>query len=429
MVDPAKSLRVLMTEGSSTSAREAITILGLSGHHVEICDPSPWCLARYSRFVRKFHRCPGLRTDPAGFLASVEQLLATQHFDVLLPTHEQGFLFARVRERFEGRVGLALPDFESYRTAHSKAGFSRLLLQLDLPQPLTEIVMSAQALRDAIRFPAVVKTSVGTASRGIWFVRNAQDLEGALHDLTAGDAYAGEVLVQQLIAGTTEKAQSVFCHGQLIGFHAYRQVAAGVGGGEAIKQSVRRPQARAAVEKIGRQFGWHGALSVDYILRDEDTTPYLIDCNPRLVEPMNAFRAGSDLVGLLLRVSQGETPTALPESREGVLTHLAMQALLGCGSRGGARRDILRECWHLLRGDGPYAGSSEELTPVRQDWISAVPLAMTAMLLLASPRFAVKLARGGFGAHLLDLDSIRMIESEEFSASSLSRRPRESGDP
>src|ERR1700736_5919162 len=150
MIDPAKPLRVLVTEGSSTSAREAITILGLSGHHVEVCDPSPYCLARFSRFARKFHRCPGLRNDPAGFLAFVEQLLAMQHFDVLLPTHEQGFLFARMRERFEGRVGLALPSFESYRVAHSKAGFSRLLLQLGLPQPPTEIVTSAPALRDAI---------------------------------------------------------------------------------------------------------------------------------------------------------------------------------------------------------------------------------------------------------------------------------------
>ena len=108
MFDPAKPLRVLVSEGSSTSAREAITILGLSGHHVEVCDPSPWCLARYSRFVRKFHRCPGLRSDPAGFLAFVEQLIATRHFDVLLPTHEQGLLFARVQERLAGRIAFAL---------------------------------------------------------------------------------------------------------------------------------------------------------------------------------------------------------------------------------------------------------------------------------------------------------------------------------
>jgi predicted ATP-grasp superfamily ATP-dependent carboligase len=409
-----KPLRILLSEGSSTSAREAITILGLSGHHVEVCDPSPWCLSRYSRFVRRFHRCPGLRTDPAGYLAFIERLIATGRFDVLLPTHEQGFLFARVRPRLEGRIGLALPGFDSYRNAHSKAGFSRLLNQLNLPQPRTQIVTSALALRDVIRFPAVVKTSVGTASRGIWFVRHASDLEDALRDLSASEAFADEVLVQDLIAGTTEKAQSVSCCGRMLGFHAYRQVAPGVGGGEAIKQSVHRPQVRRFVEAIGQALDWHGALSVDFIMPHDDATPLLIDCNPRLVEPMNAYRSGVDLVGLLLRLSLGETPAPLAEGREGVLTHLAMQALLGAASRGGTRRDVIRECVQLATASGPYAGSGEELTPVGLDWISAVPLAMTAALLLASPAFAIKLARGGFGAHLLDLGSIRMIEAEGF---------------
>ncbi len=414
-----KPLRVLVSEGNSTSAREAVTILGLSGHLVEVCDPSPWCLARFSRFVQKFHRCPGLRDDPGGFLRFVEELLAARHFDVLLPIHEQGFLFARVQERLMDRAGLALPGFASYRAAHSKAGFSRLLDQLGLPQPVTRIVKSADELRDVVRFPAIIKTSIGTASRGIWFVRDEADLEGALQELSAPDlgangAFIDEVLVQEWVAGTTEKAQAVFCRSKLVGFHAYRQIAAGAGGGEAIKQSVSRPELRAHLATIGENLAWHGALSVDYILRDDSATPLLIDCNPRLVEPMNAYLAGVDLVGLLLLMSHGEVPEALPQSRAGVRTHLAMQVLLGCASRGGTRRDIVYECWCLLTGRGIYADSIEELTPVRLDWISAVPLAMTAILLLLAPKLAIRLARGGWGAHLLDLRSIGLIESEDF---------------
>jgi hypothetical protein len=414
MAVSARPLRILVPEGSSTSGREAITMLGLAGHHVEVCDPSLWCLARYSRFVRKFHHCPPLRSDPAGFLAFVEKLIATRHFDVLLPTHEQGLLFARVQERLAGKIAVALPSFESYRTAHSKANFSRLLDRLGLPQPPTRIVNSESELRAAIAFPAVIKTSIGTASRGVWFVRTDGDLLPALYDLAASDGFAGEVLVQDLIAGTTEKAQSIFCRGRLIGFHAYRQVAAGVGGGEAMKASVSRPMVRDYLEKIGAELAWHGGLSADYIMPYDGTAPLLIDCNPRLVEPVNAWRSGSDLVGLLLRVSQGETPEALPASCEGVLTHLAMQVLLGIASRGGTRAEIVRECWRLLRGSGPYADSSEEMTPVRLDGMSAVPLAMTVALLLASPGFAMTLAKGGFGAHLLDVKSIRVIESEGF---------------
>ncbi len=408
----ARSLLVLVSEGSSTSAREAVTVLGLSGHTVEICDPSRHCLARFSRFVRKFHSCPGLRDDPSGFLAFIERLLSIRHFDVLLPTHEQGFLFARARQRLEHRTGLALPSFASYRIAHSKAGFSRLLDQLDLPQPATRIVDSVDALRGAIRFPCVVKTAVGTASRGIWLVRDEKDLEAALKELGALEALADEVLVQDFIVGAIEKAQAVFCRGRLIGFHAYRQIAAGVGGGEAIKQSVRRPQLRAHLAAIGEKLDWHGALSVDAIMPDDGAASLLIDCNPRLVEPMAAYLAGVDLVGLLLRVSLGETPAAASQGREGVRTHLAMQALLGCASRGGTRREVACECWRLLTGAGAYAESIEELTPVRLDWLSAVPLAMTALFLLAAPKLAVALARRGWGAHLLDIKSVRRIEQK-----------------
>jgi predicted ATP-grasp superfamily ATP-dependent carboligase len=406
----AKKLRILIPEGSSTSGREAITILGLAGHHIEICDPSPWCLSRYSRFVRKFHRCPPLRADPAGFLAFVERLIASGRFHVLLPTHEQGLLFARVQARLAGKIAVALPSFDSYRTAHSKAGFSRLLDRLGLPQPPTRILKSQSEPRGATRFPAVVKTSVGTASRGINFVHNESELASALHGLDAGGAFADEVLLQDMIAGTTEKAQSVFCRGQLVGFHAYRQVAPGVGGGEAIKQSVSRPVVRGYLEKIGAELGWHGALSVDYIMPDDGAGPLFIDCNPRLVEPFNAFQSGTDLVTLLLRVSQGETPTVLPEGRAGVLTHLAMQALLGLASRGGSRRDVAKEFGRLLDHGGPYAGSSEELTPLSHDGLGAVPLGMTMALLLASPTLATRLARGGFGEHLLDVGSIKEIE-------------------
>ncbi len=264
----------------------------------------------------------GCGTTRPGFLAFVEELLARRHFDVLLPIHEQGFLFARVQPRLQGLVGLALPGFESYRAAHSKAGFSRLLDQLGLPQPATRLVKSADELRAAIRFPAVVKTSVGTASRGIWFVRDDGDLDCALRalsarDLSANGAFADEVLVQEFVAGTTEKAQAVFCRGKLTGFHAYRQIAAGAGGGEAIKQSVDRAELRALLATIGEKLAWHGALSVDYIMPDDGATPLLIDCNPRLVEPMSAYIAGVDLLGLLLRISLGETPAVAGDRSRG----------------------------------------------------------------------------------------------------------------
>jgi hypothetical protein len=48
-------VRVLLTEGSSLTSREVVTRLGPSGHHLEVLDPDPLCLMRFSRWVKKVH--------------------------------------------------------------------------------------------------------------------------------------------------------------------------------------------------------------------------------------------------------------------------------------------------------------------------------------------------------------------------------------
>ena len=155
-------MRILLSEGASTSAREAITALGLRGHHVEVCDPDPHCLGRFSRFVRKLHRCPPLGADPQGYLAFVMDCISGGTFDVLLPIHEQGLLFAKVHAQIVRHVAVALPSFESYLRAHNKLGFSQVLSELGLPQPATRVVANARELLEAKRFPMVLKTPVGT---------------------------------------------------------------------------------------------------------------------------------------------------------------------------------------------------------------------------------------------------------------------------
>jgi hypothetical protein len=116
------------SEGSSTSAREAITILGCRAITSRSAIPRlvPCAVLALRPQISSLS---GAADRSGRFLAFVEKLLATRHFDVLLPTHEQGFLFARVRSDSRARRSGAA-GFRSYRTAHSKAGFSRLLDRL-----------------------------------------------------------------------------------------------------------------------------------------------------------------------------------------------------------------------------------------------------------------------------------------------------------
>jgi hypothetical protein len=185
-----------------------------------------------------------------------------------------------------------------------------------------------------------------------------------------------------------------------------------VGGGDTIKESISRPQVRAHLAQIGERLHWHGALSVDYILDEPRNVPLYIDCNPRIVEPVNALFSGVDLAGLLVAVSLGETPEEVPASRPGTRTHMSAQGLLGCALRGGSRSALASEAWHLWRRNGIYAGSREELTPVGIDPWSLVPLAYVAMHMFLDPRSAARFAVQTSRSHQLDRAAVRIIEEK-----------------
>jgi hypothetical protein len=413
----ARKLSILLSEGTSTSAREAVTALGVRGHHIEVVDPQAFCLARFSGFVRRVHRCPPLGSDPEGYRDFVLGLLAAQRFDVLVPMHEQGYLLAKIQDQIAPHTAVALPDFEAYELAVSKFGFTRLLSELGIPQPATRIAKTREALRAALGLPVVLKTEIGTASRGVWFIADPLDLDRALEEIDRAEAFGDGIVVQEMVDGPVEHAQAVFSTGRMVAMHGFRQLVRGAGGGDAAKESVARPEVREHLARIGARLRWHGSLSVDYILRQPDGVPAYIDCNPRLVEPMSGVLAGIDLMDILVRVSTGEKVPEQPPGRTGVHSHLAMQLLLGLALRGATRREILRECWHLWMGRGRSAGSREELTPVGLDGASLVPLLLTAVVLLASPGYAHRLAAKGWGAQLLTRRSMLRIGAWDNRAS------------
>ena len=404
-----RKLRVLLSEGSSTSAREAVTILGLQGHTVEICDPNPHCLARFSRFVAKFHCCPGLGIDPHGYTSFILDLVRSRKFDVLLPIHEQGLALSKVRDELVRHVAVALPAFESYERAFSKVGFSTVLSELGLTQPVTRIVETTHQIRSADRFPVVLKTSIGTASRGVWIVRSDAELQKLVDELELDGSLYDPILIQEWVDGALEQSQAIFDHGRLTAVHSYRHVLRGAGGGAAVKESVYRPQAGLDLGRIGGLLSWHGALSVDYLVPPGDKSLYYIDCNPRLVEPMSAWLADNDLLEILLRVTLGRPLPPLRAPLPGVRTHLAMQALIGCADRTQSRIELFRECWRLAFGGGIYRRSQEELTPIRSDWPSFIPLGSVIVWLALRPLAARELHRKGWGEHLLNSESVRRI--------------------
>ena len=362
------------------------------------------------------HRAPGAGHDPDRFLSAVLDVVRSRRIDVLLPVHEQAYLFAAARKRLPGGLAVALADFGAFEQVQSKAGLAELLAKLNVPQPRTEVVRSAEEFVRERPYPFFVKAAFGTASAGVWRVGDARRRDALLGELQARDAFAQPIVAQAAITGALERTQAVFDFGRLVACHIYRQMAEGPGGGDVLKLSVNNAQVREIVRSIGRALSWHGALSFDYIREEATDVPHFIDGNPRLVEPMNAWLSGVDLPGALLKVSLGEAPPEQPEGRAGVMTRLGLMGLMDAARRNNRRRDVLGEIVLLAANSGRYRGTREELVPLWTDPYCAVPLAFVMAKLLYSPQAASRFNSSTVAAYSLTPAAIHRLRTWHQSA-------------
>ena len=253
----------MFTEGASLSARQTLYPLGPL-HEIDVMDPDPLCQGRFSSYVRRFIRSPSFSKQPAEFLRFLVSLLRRERYDVLLPTHEQVYLLSRFRDALAPRVGLALPEFAALERLQNKAHFSRLLTELELPQPQTVIVQRPEELDGPWQFPFYLKLAHSTAGGGVFLIEDADALRGRVVELEAKGLLTGksEVLVQQPARGVLSTGQAVFNRGQMIGIHCFEARRLGVGGMSTARASADHPLVRQQIHKIGEFLSWHVRYSL-----------------------------------------------------------------------------------------------------------------------------------------------------------------------
>jgi len=88
---PVTRLRVLLSEASTLTAREHLSVLGPAGIGVDVASSSRLAIARFSRWCRRVVRVPRSADDPRAYLAVIAAALHSGRYDALLPTHEQAW--------------------------------------------------------------------------------------------------------------------------------------------------------------------------------------------------------------------------------------------------------------------------------------------------------------------------------------------------
>jgi hypothetical protein len=382
------TVRVLLSEGSSLTARETIACLGPAGYGLEVLDPDPLCIARFSRWVRKVNRCPPPAADPLAYLETVRAVVADRQIDVVLPTHEQAWLFAAARQLVRD-APVAVAQTSAFDRVQSKIEFAGLMDELGLPQPEWRLIAREDDLV-GLPFPYWLKTAFSTAGRGVRLVCDERSRVAAVGELLGPSG--GPVMAQQPAAGQYGQVQGLFDRGRLVAAHTSVQTGTGIGPSAAARLSVDHALPRKHIAMLGEALAWHGGLTLDYLHRDG--IRQYIECNPRTVEPGNATASGVNIPQLQIRLTMhdGELSCEPVVGRAGVRTHGTLALILGRAAYQKSRRAVLAVLGSAVMRRGCYGHSAEQLTPVLRDPPSAAALAFVIAQALASPERATRLA-------------------------------------
>jgi predicted ATP-grasp superfamily ATP-dependent carboligase len=414
---PKRRLTILMTEGSSLSARQALYALGPQ-HTIDILDPSALCQCRFSRFVRKWYRCPSFATDPCGYLAFLGERLKSDRYDVLFPPHEEVYLLSRVRDALAKRAAVAVPTFESVAQLFSKLNFLALLKDLKLPHLEATIITSRAELDRWTDFPRFLKLDTGTAGQGVKLVHDQNELQTALGQFEERGAWRDgtPLILQRPAVGHQTVARAVFNEGELVAVDMNELRLRGVGGSAVARQSCYYPIVVDHLRRICAHLKWHGPLFLDYFYEAATGTPSYIEANPRIGDTANATLNGINLCQSVLDVALGNA-TAADHSRlpapSSVLpplrSHQGFLVLMSKALEGANRRDLLGEISQQIRGTGLYKDSFEEMTRPKQDVLSLLPYAWVAGQLLASPARAAAIVRNTVDNYALTAEAAQRI--------------------
>lgn len=396
--------RVLLSESSSLTAREFVTVLGESGIEIGLLSWTRLPIARFSRWHRRVHEVPSPAKDPVGYLKAVAEIMDSGTYDALLPTHEQAWLFA-AGQNYLACDQLPVSDLEAFTQVQSKIRFAQMLDQLNLPQPEWQVVASEKDL-GVFGFPVWVKAAFSTAGRGVRKVNNIDQARAVWAELTP----KGQVMIQKTAPGRYAQVQGIFSRGRLVGVAASELLATGVGGSAAARLSVEHPQAVSALRILGSHLRWHGGIELDYFHVDGE--PLFIECNPRTVEPGNAFKAGVNLPRLLTAVAMGgHLPSRELRAAAGVKTRSTMAMALGAAEVSRSRRAIATRVSAAILKRPPLQHSTEVLTPVVRDPASLIPFVYSVGSVLINPQQVDRLAAGTVQDYSITNDQIELVQA------------------
>lgn len=188
--------KILLSEGSSLTARETLTALKNCGYSIDILSSSKFPSTAFSIWKHRLISTADVNKQPQKYIGHVSELLKSGKHEAILPTHETAWLLSESLDYLPPDFPIPVAEAESFHKIQGKIDFARQADALSIPQPKWQLVTGRDSI--SIPYPYWLKADFGTAGRSVCKVGNPLEAGKGIDMLSTG---SNQIMAQESIAG------------------------------------------------------------------------------------------------------------------------------------------------------------------------------------------------------------------------------------
>lgn len=307
---------ILITGARAPVSLHLARILMEAGHRVVLADTHRFPFSRFSSASIAYVQLPSPRTSLELYGHSLTRAMEKYDFDLVIPTCEEVFYLAALRDFHNHFLPLLAPPFEQLKSAHNKFEFAKVA------EKITGRSLSTEFLPDASSVQRYVDRGRGIVLKPVWsrfgdraIIQPTTYQIGALTP-TESDPW----IAQAFLPGEELCCWALARKGEVVALQAYRSLYRAGQGASLAFEPIEDAAVREFVGSFAAHSNWSGQLSFDF-RRDAEGVLYPIECNPRATSGLHFFMPGDGLDRALL-----DGAPARPSATRPMTMSLAMLA-------------------------------------------------------------------------------------------------------
>jgi len=254
------------------------------------------CIGRFSKYVKKFFKCPDVKKDESRFLEFLVNLAAEENLKgwIIYPNDDEMVSFlARYKENLEEYYRVSTPHWDSVKYAYDKALTYNIAEKCGVSAPKTFCPESITELEQAdIEFPVIIKPSIkepfySRTSKKAILVKTKGQLIEEYSKAVKALAPSQTLMVQEYIPGGTKNLFSVGClcrDGKMLArvmACRLRQHPMDFGHATTYARTVDIPEMGEMAGTILAVMNFHGLAEIEFMHDSRDGKYKLIEINAR----------------------------------------------------------------------------------------------------------------------------------------------------